>query len=489
MLSDKTQSLARIVLDLINVLVAVMEEKDAAFKGHSERVASYCVQVAKKMCLDKKNIENIYPSALLHDIGLVYIPSELILRQDGLSESEQVIYDKHPLIGEKILSHVGIFSALLPHIRHHHENWDGSGYPFKLKGEAIPIEARIIRVVDLFDDLTTARPGKQILSQQDALIQLNARKGTELDPRVVEAFSGIINATFSKGHADEEGEGTIKRVLEKIIAKFKKGEVQLPVLPTIVQQVKTAIESKYTGSDEIAKILEVDAVISIRLISVANSIAFRGREKILTVRSAVPRLGTKETQSIVLAIVNKNLYETGERQLRALMEQLWKHSLACAFCCRKLAEKAGLGDLEKYFTMGLVHDIGKIPILQAITKLRNEGDASLKEMNMQMITGILRDAHTRFGAALLSGWEFDKEFIDMIQFHETPSLDDQTVKSLVVVHLANMMTRKIGLSLYDEPELVLGELRSAKILNLDEKTLVAIAEEVKQTVHESASQF
>lgn len=487
--NGKSSGLSRIVLDMISVLVAVIEEKDHSFKGHAERVASLSVQVARKMCLDKKDVDTIYPAALLHDIGLVYIPSEIIYRSNNLPESERVLYEKHPLIAEKILSHVGIFSSILPIIRHHHENIDGSGYPSGLKGISIPLEAKIIRVADEFDYLTAPAPGRQVLTIGEALSHLKSNRDTLFDGKVVDVFSGVIRSTFADSPSEEGDKVTIKQVLDKIIAKFKKGSVQLPVLPTIVQKVKEAIEASYSTADSIAKLLELDAVISIRIISVANSIAFRGREKILTVRQAVPRLGTRETQSIVMAIVNKNLYETNDRQLRALMEQMWRHSLACAFCCRKIAEKLGLGDLEKFFTLGLVHDIGKIPILQAITKLKNEGDSSIRDMDISITMGILKDAHSRFGGALLSGWDFDKEFISVVQFHENPALDEHTEKPLVIIHLANMMTRKIGLSLYNEEGLNLGEIESGRLLALDEEVLNSIAEDVRKTVQESASYF
>ncbi len=175
----------------------------------------------------------------------------------------------------------------------------------RLKGQAIPLESRIIRVVDEYDDLTAARPGKQSLTIQEALSRINSMKGALYDPKVVDVFTRIIKATYSSVPGDDQGMGTIKQVLDRIITKFKKGEVQLPVLPTIVQKVKQAIDSQYSSADDIAKILELDAVISIRIISVANSIAFRGREKILTVRQAVPRLGTARPRASCVAIVNR----------------------------------------------------------------------------------------------------------------------------------------------------------------------------------------
>jgi putative nucleotidyltransferase with HDIG domain len=241
--------------------------------------------------------------------------------------------------------------------------------------------------------------------------------------------------------------------------------------------------------DTLAKVLEMDPVISVRLITVANSVVYRRAEKILTVRQAVPRLGTKETEGIVLAIVNKNLYETGTPRMRDLMERLWMHSLACSFSAKLIAEKLALGDLDKYFTMGLIHDIGKVPLVQGITRLQSRRDSSFKDIDMPTIVSILQEAHDSLGATLLKGWDFPEELIRIAQLHENPTLSEHTEKPLLVIHMANMLTRKIGYSLFPDEGIELGTLGSAELLGITTPDLETIGKQVLGMVQNTANAF
>jgi len=481
-----TCSVSEIVLDLINALITVIEEKEVTFRGHSQRVASNCVRFANKLGLKKHIVETLYIAAMLHDIGMVYIPSEIIHKPGELDESEMVMLKQHPVIAEKILSKIKIFKDMLPIIRHHHENYNGSGYPDRLRSDNIPLCSRIIRIVDSYDNMTSSTPNKQTYRIEEALTIIRKNEGPIYDPDLVNTFVEMIRTT-SKASSDADKDNPIvKDLMKKIIQKFKNGQVELPILPTIVQQVRDTINAPGANATTIAKVLEIDAVISVRILSVANSVAFRGVEKILTIRQAVPRLGTKETESIVLAIVSKNLYDTDIEQMKDLMERMWTHSLASAFCSKEIARNLNINDLERYFTLGLIHDIGKVPLLQAITKLQLDSDPSLKDLDMPTILGILNDAHARLGSALLKGWNFDDEFVRVVNLHHNPNLSEHTEKSLLIINLANMITRKIGLSLFDDESIELDSIESAKILGLDINKLNAIGEETKKYVQSTS---
>jgi HD-like signal output (HDOD) protein len=318
---------------------------------------------------------------------------------------------------------------------------------------------------------------------------ISANQGTYFDPKLAPVFIEMIKTTFEAKQNKVEDEDVVKKAVKKIISKFESGVIGLPVLPTIVQKIRETIASPNYSIDALAKLLELDAVISVRLITVANSVVYRGREKVLTVRQAVPRLGTKETDNIVMAIVNRNLYQTEEKELQGLMERLWKHSLATAFCSKLLAEKLKLGEQDSYFTMGLIHDLGKVPLLQAISTLRAKGDESMKALDLSVINSILKDAHETLGAGLLKNWDFAEQFIRVAQMHEDPVLSDKTEKSILIVHLANIITRTIGLSHYNDEGLDLAAVESAKLLGLTSDTLTEIAKETKKLVEASANMF
>ena len=143
--------------------------------------------------------------------------------------------------------------------------------------------------------------------------------------------------------------GSLIEFIAEIVQNFKKHDANLPVLPEVVKDIQQVINSPSSVIDQLSAVIEKDGVISVRLISVANSVLYRGTEKILSVKHAIPRLGAKETQSIVATIAGKGLYEVKDEIFRKLMEKLWKHSLASAFAARSLSELKRLGDDEKFY--------------------------------------------------------------------------------------------------------------------------------------------
>lgn len=481
--------LAKVISELISAFVTVIEEKDIVFRGHGERVAAHCVNLARKIHLPKREIDTLYLAGKLHDIGKVYIPSEIIHSQAELSESEQSFYRQHPVIAERILSRISIFKDLLPIIRHQSEYFDGSGFPDGINGDAIPIGARILCLANSYDTLTAASSNRPVMNMSDALNEIRREARSKFDPNLVGVFSEMIQETSStSGKTDEPGD-IVRETIHKIFNKFKSGQVEMPILPSIVQKIRDTLSSSNSSIDVLAKLLEMDPVISVRLITVANSVVYRRGEKVLTVRQAVPRLGTKETESIVMAIINKSMYETNAPEMRDLMQRLWMHSLATAFAARLISEKLSMNDVEKFFTMGLIHDIGKVPLVQGITKLQSLGEESVKDLDMPAIMAVLQEAHDGLGGTLLKGWDFPDELVRVTLQHEHPALGEKTEKPLLVIHLANMLTRKIGYSLYPEPDMDLAGIPSAQLLDIDGEALEGIGKRVMEMVQNTSNAF
>lgn len=139
MAEPNSSPLIQIVFDVVSALMTLVEEKDLGIRGHSERVALHCLNLARRLKLSKRDCEMIHLAGMLHDIGMVYVPDELIHKTSEQSESERLLMARHPVQAEKILSRISIFKGILPIIRHHHEHYDGSGYPDGLKAEQIPL--------------------------------------------------------------------------------------------------------------------------------------------------------------------------------------------------------------------------------------------------------------------------------------------------------------------------------------------------------------
>ncbi len=177
---------------LITVLVKTLEYYDRYTQGHSERVARYAVKIAERIGLDKEKIRKIYWASLVHDIGKIYIPQTLLNKNGKFTEDEYEFVKIHPIKSEEILSQVKELKDLAKIVRHHHERWDGKGYPDRLSGEKIPLESRIIAVADAFEAMTVERPYKRALSLKEAIEEIERNKGTQFDPFLADVMIGII---------------------------------------------------------------------------------------------------------------------------------------------------------------------------------------------------------------------------------------------------------------------------------------------------------
>ena len=369
-------------------------------------------------------------------------------------------------------------------VRHHHEAMDGSGYPDGLKGGDIPLGARIIGLFNHLDNLVFPRLAEKALSIEDALVEINGPAGQLFDKDLIQNFIAFVeaNAGKSEDYLQKKQAGAMRGIFAEILKKFKAGKINPPVMPQVVREMQSVIKQPKSTPEELGQVIEKDPTISLRLISVANSAVYRGITEIRNVKSAIPRLGLKETLNIVLTIANKSLYETENVKYKILMDKLWVHSLACAYGSKLIAQTLKLDDLEKYFLMGLTHDIGKTLLLKAFSEV-SKGQS----LSMDAIEANIQEAHIGLGSMLLKRWGFDAEFTNVISHHEDEEYSPDTVKEVLVVHLSNMLTRNIGFSLFEEVDLA--EIQSAKILKLETEKIEAIGEEVKSIMSDVAHLF
>jgi len=182
----------RATLEAAFGLAQAVEEKDPYTKGHSERVARLAVELGRRLGFEEDKLERIRITGLLHDVGKIAIPQEILTQQRPLTRFELMLVRRHPEIGARILSPISFFEDIIPAIRHHHENFDGSGYPQGLRGDEIPVEAMIIKVCDCFDAITSERPYLRPLSTDDGLAFLRREAGKTLDANITEAFAEVL---------------------------------------------------------------------------------------------------------------------------------------------------------------------------------------------------------------------------------------------------------------------------------------------------------
>ncbi len=179
-------------LDTTLGFVQAVEEKDRYTKGHSERVAWLSVKLARASGVPAHRLDTVRFGALLHDVGKIAIPREILNKAARLTDNEFLVIRKHPEIGERILQPISFLRDVLPMVRHHHESWDGRGYPDKLCGEEIPFEARIVKLADCYDAVTSNRAYRNPMSPSDALDMVRNEKGTSFDPELADHFVRIV---------------------------------------------------------------------------------------------------------------------------------------------------------------------------------------------------------------------------------------------------------------------------------------------------------
>lgn len=177
---------------VIESMVKIVEAKDPYTRGHSERVARYATMIARQMGMDAKTIEGVHQAALLHDIGKMAIRDELLHKNGKLTDDEWKQVKGHPVVGEEILKPVVLNKDMLAIVRWHHERLDGLGYPDRLQGKDIPLIVQMVSVADSFDAMTSLRPYRQPMNKEVAIAELIKNKGTQFDPKVVDAFVAAL---------------------------------------------------------------------------------------------------------------------------------------------------------------------------------------------------------------------------------------------------------------------------------------------------------
>jgi len=181
-------------------LAKAVDERDAYTGSHSQRVGDYSARIARRLGADEPGIELTRLAGNLHDLGKLAIPEEVLRKPNSLSDAERLMLERHPKIGFKMLESLGV-EPVAEWVLHHHERWDGAGYPNRLVGDQIPLGARIIFVADAYDAMTSERAYRGALTQHDAIAELERCAGTQFDPAVVKALSDELRLAREPGTA------------------------------------------------------------------------------------------------------------------------------------------------------------------------------------------------------------------------------------------------------------------------------------------------
>ena len=198
---DQAASLAAALGDLeesyqatLLALSAALDARDRETEGHSQRVTKWALAVGRQLDLSPEELTNLERGSLLHDVGKIGISDNILLKAGPLTPQERKLMDQHPKLGYNMLKDIPFLHDALPVVLHHQEMWDGSGYPSGLRGEEIPLAARIFAIADTYDAMTSTRPYRRALTHAAALEEIERCRGTQFDPRVVDAFLELFRA-------------------------------------------------------------------------------------------------------------------------------------------------------------------------------------------------------------------------------------------------------------------------------------------------------
>ena len=204
-ISKMNEDLQKAYMDSIGILRHTVEAKDPYTKGHSDRVSEYAVLLGKKLNLPDEDIEKLRIGGLFHDIGKIGIPDSILLKESKLTDEEYTKIKEHPVIGYNILENADMFKNILDIVKHHHEKFDGNGYPDKLAGTNIPYLARVTSIVDSFDAMTSRRSYRDSLPMDVVKSEILQNLGSQFDPEIGIVFLDILDNDFN----------SIKQIQEK----------------------------------------------------------------------------------------------------------------------------------------------------------------------------------------------------------------------------------------------------------------------------------
>jgi putative two-component system response regulator len=390
---------------VVRAISDALEAKDQYVFGHARRVSGYATAIGRRMRLDVAKLEEISLAAFLHDIGKIGTPESLLLKPGPLSAEERAVVQLHSERGARILSGVTEMADIAHAVRHHHEHYDGSGYPEGLRGEHIPMSSRVILVADAYDAMTSPRPFRRACDHDEAIARLRSESGKRFDPAVVDAFCGF----------------------EALLAEIRR----CAVLGDCGPRPSTAPPAGHRiAFNDLVDEVKADPVLAISVLRQAN-MKGDAASSVGDIRTACIMLGEEQVH-LVGNNITREIY-TDEA------EKLWEHSLRCASVAEQLAERSKIMAPADAYTLGLLHDIGKF-LLRALFPEVMENILWLADsMRTDREVAMFGVDHCQVGQWILEACGLPQHLIAAVQsHHDSPRTGDP---SALLLHMADAIAR------------------------------------------------
>jgi putative nucleotidyltransferase with HDIG domain len=478
----------RRIRSLAQALSGAVDARNPRARGHSHRVAMYAMAIMNELEHDAGDPSHddlrhrVRVAALLHDIGKIGIPDTVIQRESDIGEASSRLLEQHPILGAEILKSCYGLGEIVPAVLYHHERHDGSGYPFGLAGQSIPISAKIIAVADAFDAMTSDRGCGEVHSPEEAVGRLAGERSREFDPDVLLALRRAAEkgalAWVRLPQASEPTDQAVDASVEKI---YGRQLTSIPTLPETLHKVNMLLEDPEASLKEVANLLTTDTGLASRVLKLVNSAYYGLSRMVSTIQLATTILGTTAIKNQVVNIAYTDAMKAlGGRHKE--YHALWRHALRTAAWARTIAAQISDMDTEEAFTAGLIHDVGRALCLRLkpetysrlITQVRSSGRPL-----MAVEEEVMGFDHARMGGWIAAKWMLPDSLVLSIRRHHAPeSAGDKgrtAYELLRVVHVADLAARAsesvaldfIPFMLREMSPRVLRELGSAYVVDLE----------------------
>jgi len=412
------------VVELLGAIVSIAESKRLISRGHSAAVAHYADILAQELELGEEERERIHVAALLHDIGYVAVPEALVTNLSPTTW-DQVVIRSHPVVGAELLAGLPWLADAASYVRHHHEHYDGGGYPDGLSEDKFPLGAQVLALAEYFVNLTSPAWGKK--RDLTSVVEImKGRSGKRFEAGLLDSFIAAVKESFSSNR--ERFRSEVAGRLSDLGSKLIEEGAELPVMTQIVELLKPLLPHG-ENFDRVVSYVEADPGLTLRVITASNSAAFGGLEKIKDARQAVLRLGLSEVQVIVTSLESSHLFlvQTKGRPGQA-MNAWWRQALFCALAGRVLAQATKAGDPLVAYYVGLLRGIGRAVLLRAYDEEFSTGE--LSEAEFEILVGLVEQQSWPVTHWILQQAEVVSRWIDfaapMSQESLTPSPEPET---------------------------------------------------------------
>jgi putative nucleotidyltransferase with HDIG domain len=398
-LSVRLQQMTR---GVVRTIADALDARDEHLYGHARRVSGYATAIGRRLNLSFEALEQLTLAGLLHDIGKIGTPDNILLKPASLTDEEHAIVELHSERGARMLAGVPEMEEIVSAVRHHHEHFDGSGYPERLIGEQIPLASRIILVADAYDAMTSPRPFREAFDHDSAIDTLNLFAGTQFDPEVVRAFCGL-EALGPIHHAIAQG-----AYGARLTAPTPSKDLIAMPFPALISEV------------------EREPVLAISVLKQANKI--KPNSTTANIQLACEIVGDTALRTIIRDFVSGDWASEGN-------QLLFEHSLGSAIAAKLLAEKTGLVNPADAYTLGLLHDSGEALLCwlfpDEMTIIRN-----LKgEPRTDREVSVFGVDHAQVSQWILESCGIPRNLTTAVQTHHDPLRTNASIASLL--ELAN----------------------------------------------------